>query len=438
MLPTKRTTTLSVAALAAIILAAIALQRLTAPGPKGASGERLSTDGSAANLPGALSPIAVDAGSGQKRNAVASRPSTWTVSVLVNGESQAADARLVAERLGDAVDAEGPEGGESNVLKADSRAHWQGVEPGFWSLAVHAKGYPAWRRTVSLAPGEHKRTVVRLGLPATVIGTVLDADGAPCAQHFVGFVKESGEAPRSPIKWLSLPHSRTGPGGGFRAELPEPGRYRLFVGYGGRVLLEDDAIVDLEPGVERRVDVVIPSATRLVLAAQEANGVLLSVPYGVSVYRLSSLLDLERPPVPTPERTVPDPTDPSLSEEERGEMVRAIEAEKMTVDPAELARRRSVVPKGWRVDRSALLGPDGTLVLSHLPVGEELRFAARRGSEVFRVEGSASVHPGATVRVTLKFPAEGSSSGAAVPAVSATPELVGTGGIPRAVGATWD
>ena len=50
---------------------------------------------------------------------------------------------------------------------------------------------------------------------------------------------------------------------------------------------------------------------------------------------------------------------------------------KQTVVAAALAYRASVVPPGWRMDRSSILDAQRRLLLEFLPVGEELRFARR-------------------------------------------------------------
>ncbi|MCP3917708.1 MAG: hypothetical protein GY711_19360 [bacterium] len=61
------------------------------------------------------------------------------------------------------------------------------------------------------------------------------------------------------------------------------------------------------------------------------------------------------------------------------------------VESADAARRRMVVPAGWRTARSGFTDTSGNLVLELLPVDEELRFAASRGQEAFRVVGSVAL-----------------------------------------------
>lgn len=318
----------------------------------------------------------------------------WVVEVR-HAEGRAVDAARIVARWGDdRLEGEG------------ERTEWSAPRPGAWMLTVTLDGEPAWTRRIVVPETGELRTIATLGGEATVVGTLRDEFGDPKAQHLIGFVPEGRPAPEDPREWLLLPHARSGGGGGFRATLPGAGSYRMFVGWGGDVVHEDAAPRELEPLTTAYVEVTLPVPTRVVLEAREADGGEPRPPYAVTIYRAEAILDREKPrPEMPPEGPLPDPDDPGLSEDERSELVAQLADLQRPYDRDAALRRISVRPEGFRRDRSAILGPDGTLELTGLPVGETLRFAAARVTEPFRVEGSATVDPLQTTRFVITFPA---------------------------------
>lgn len=280
--------------------------------------------------------------------------------------------------------------------------------------------------------------------PAVVTGRVRDSYGDPRLHHIIAFVPNGERAPTRPQEWLALPHARSDRAGEFVARLPGPGRYRVFVGYSGRVLLEDTRVVELGPGGPNQLEIVIPAPTRLLIEVHEPPGLAPTPPYGVSVYRESAALDLERPlPPQVTTDALPDLDDPTLDEETRAELRMAIEHQSrvLTADErAALERRQRVVPTGWRMDRSAVCDVEGRLLLEFLPLGEELRFAASRGGEAFRIEGSAWLGPAAPTRVRIDLPpplAAEETLGAEPREARATVTPVELRREPLEIGVTW-
>jgi hypothetical protein len=377
----------------------------------------------------------VDASAQRGRMDIGPRATAWLVEVVAADGSTLRDVRLRARCGDEALDAEG-------------RASWAEPSAGTWTLDVEAEAFPRWSREVVVVADTTTRTRVVMGEPHRLAGRVLDSYGDPRKHHLVGFVRAGAAAPTSPREWLELPHARTDVAGRFLAELPRGGRWRVFVGYSGKVLFEDTGVVELTEKGPFEVELVVPAPTRLLIEAHEPPGLGTDVPIGVSVYRLAEVLDRERPlPPQITTDELPDLEDPALDEDTRAELTAAVAAQSQPLDDAEraaLAYRLSVVPPGWRMDRSSILDAERRLLLEFLPVGEELRFAVSRGAEVFRVEGSAWLVDSPPTRVRLDLPAPlppdvtpGVGAAGAMRTVRATVEPVKLRRAPLAVGATW-
>lgn len=390
---------------------------------------------------GAAAPIALDSLSATSpRESRGSRATAWLVEVVAANGAMPRAVRLRA-RLGDEVL-------EAELHGTLDRVAWAEPSAGTWTLEVEADTFPRWSREVAIVADATTRTRVVLGELHRLEGRVSDSYGDPRKHHLVGFVPDGAHAPTSPSEWLKLPHARTDLAGRFLAELPQGGRWRAFVGYSGKVLFEDTHVVELTEQGPFAVDLVVPAPTRLLIEAHEPPGHGTDVPIGVSVYRLAEVLDRERPlPPQITTNTLPDLDDPALDEETRAELRASIAANAAPLDDAAraaLAYRLSVVPTGWRMDRSSILDAQRRLLLEFLPVGEELRFAVARGAEVFRVEGSAWLVDSSPTRVRLDLPAPlppgvspGVGAASAPRAVRATVEAVNLPRSPLAVGATW-
>jgi len=358
----------------------------------------------------------------------AARAKSWRVEV-VDGEGTPLDEVSLQATLG------------AEVLEATGAVDWPEPTAGTWQLEVRSSSHPTWLRTVLVPADRATVTRVTLGIPHALAGQVFDSYGDPRRHHFVGFVPNGGRAPQSPSEWLELPHGRTDLAGRFTGTVPRQGRWRLFVGFGGRVMFEDERLVEFTEKGPFDVEIVVQAPTRLLLEAHEPGGLNSGLPVGVSVYRRKDILDRERPlPPQIHDDSLPDLDDPSLDEESRLELAAAIEAQQAPVDEAVMAYRMSVVPAGWRVDRSSLLDAQRRLLLEFLPANEELRFAVSRGAEVFFVEGSAFVPETPPLRVRFDLPAPlepGVLPGATPGAIRATSEPVVLPRAVREVGATW-
>jgi len=391
-----------------------------------------------------MDPAELDAGSASDprapRQDLGPRATAWLVEVVAADGSTPREVRLRA-RLGDEVL-------EARLLGTLTQAAWTEPVAGTWVLEVESEAFPRWSREVVVVAEHTTRTRVVLGEPHRLQGRVFDSYGDPRMHHFVGFVRDGAAAPTSPSDWLLLPHARTDVAGRFLAELPQGGRWRAFVGYSGKVLFEDTRVVEPREQGPFEVDFVVQAPTRLLLEAHEPPGLGTDVPIGVSVYRLAEILDRERPlPPQVTTDVLPDLDDPALDEDTRAELTAAVASQKKPLDDAEraaLAYRQTVVPAGWRMDRSSILDAQRRLLLEFLPVGEELRFAVSRGAEVFRVEGSAWLVDSPPTRVRLDLPAPlppdvtpGVGAAGALRTVRASVEPVKLRRAPLAVGATW-
>lgn len=395
----------------------------------GPSERRTAEVSAAAQLDG------LSATSSDTRQDLGPRATAWLVEVVAADGSTPRDVRLHA-RLGE------------KDLRAEGRASWAEPSAGTWTLEVQAEDFPRWSRDVVVVADATTRTRVVLGEPHRLEGRVLDSYGDPRKHHLVGFVRDGAAAPISPSEWLALPHARTDLAGRFLAELPQGGRWRTFVGYSGKVLFEDSRVVEFTEQGPFQVELVVQAPTRLLIEAHEPPGHGTDVPIGVSVYRLAELLDRERPlPPQVTTDELPDLDDPALDEDTRAELTAAVAAQSKPLDDAEraaLAYRLSVVPPGWRMDRSSILDAQRRLLLEFLPVGEELRFAVSRGAEVFRVEGSAWLVDSPPTRVRLDLPAPlppdvtpGVGAAGSPRTVRASVEPVRLPRAPIPVGATW-
>lgn len=384
---------------AAIVALGLGLWLAARDGAGGA--ERASErDGETADAEPGSAEIAALEGDGDRRTSVPTGPGiaqSWRVVVRADDAVAASGARIRAsQQFGDAR------------LTADGEARWDDIQPGRWTLEVEADGYPLWSRAVVIDPGESKVTVAMMGEPYRIVGTVRDVERSPCAEHFVGFLPVADAIPSEPLEWLSLPSTRTDGEGRFAAEIKEAGDYRMFIGHRGRIRLLDDEVLSATSGAVATANVVVPVPTRLAISGRDEGGPDRALQegtlYAFSIYRRAEILDLERP---LPEVPEPEPVDlnaPGVDDEMRAELEASLAKDGLPVPEDDLRRRRSVVPEGWRVDRSSGLAPGREIVLTDLPASEELRFAARRGVEVFRVEGSVAVHPNAVTRVRLVWP----------------------------------
>ena len=339
-------------------------------------------------------------------------------------EAAECTATLLADSMGAQVMLDTPP-----TLSGVGDMRWEAPLAGTWELAVKIRGVEKARRQVLIRAQKVTRTVVNLDALITIEGLVRNVFGAPCPSYFVGFVPDGGSAPTSPREWLDLPHTRCDSRGKFSMQLPHAGTYRAFAGYGGRVLVEDRDARKLLDTPSRFMTLTVPVPTHLTIRAQELGGGILPTSYTVSVYRRKEIMDMIKPiPSMPKDRPDVDPNDPSLDDDEREELLTSIEFKKMdqALDFAALKRRRSVVPKGWRVDRSGALGAAGTLTLTGLPEGEELRFAASRDGEPFHVSGAGAVDPLLPTEMILTFPAplpEGTAAPAKARSVSVTTRL---------------
>lgn len=396
------------------------------------------TDGGAGSMPREDPPALVPSsasGNDGSREALAPRAKEWTVEVSVAGDPAAAhdvtDARVRAT-LGD------------EVLEARGAAAWTSPRAGTWTLEVSLPPHPTWRRDVVVLPNHPTHTRVLLGEPHVVRGTVRDSYGDPRMHHMVAFVEGDAPVPTRPEEWLPLPHGRTDRNGQFVAELPRRGRWRAFVGFSGKVLFEDARPVEFTEAGPFEVSIVLQAPTRLLIEAHEPKGRETSLPVGVTVYRRAAILDVERPlPPQITSNEYPDPDDPNLDPDTAAELRLAIEHEtrpRTAEDIAQQEHRAKVVPEGWRMDRSSVMSAQRQLLLEFLPVGEELRFAMSRGTEVFRVEGSAFLVDSPPTRVRIDLPAPAPEGAPLPPEPPSVPALVTPVQLPREpleVGATW-
>ena len=280
--------------------------------------------------------------------------------------------------------------------------------------------------------------------PIVVTGTLRDSYGDPRRHHLVAILQGAGPPPSRPVEWMSLPHARTDLLGEFVLHPPAPGSYRLFVGYGGRITFEADRMTHLASGEAAHVDIVMAAPSRLLIEVHDPPGAVPTPPYSVTIYRESSMLDSERPlPPQTSEFTLPDLDDPSIDNEMREELRVAIELQAIEMTPeqrAAMARRLQVVPKGWRMDRSAVLDSQRHLLFEFLPVGEELRFAVSRAGEAFQVDGSAWLDGRLPTRVRIDLPAspaDGENTDERPRSARATVSPVALPRTPLEPGCTW-
>lgn len=336
---------------------------------------------------------------GGERGALASGTTTWSVAVVDEQGLPLPDSRVVAV-------------GPGGRREATGGAAWSPVEPGTWTLVVSAEGRPVWRRDVEVREREENRTVVQLTRGVRITGIVRDQAGRTGAGRIVAFVPGGGRAPEVPSRWLELPHTRTRDDGRFTMLLPEPGEWRLFVGWGGEVAVEEPAPTRLEPGGPSFAEVTVPAPTRLVVEVRDAPGVDAPVPHGVSVYRDAARIAEERAARPRPLRppgpdALADELDDDARAESEAEAAHLAEVEERMKDPEEQRRRAlrmAVVPEGWAKEKSGICGANGRIVFERLPVAEELRFAVARGTDAFAVDGAAYIGPGEEVLVRIEVP----------------------------------
>ncbi|MEZ6014743.1 MAG: hypothetical protein R3F49_06500 [Planctomycetota bacterium] len=294
---------------------------------------------------------------------------------------------------------------------------------------------------------------VDAGAPIRVTGRVLDTRGAPRDQHFVGFSPAESPAPTSPSEWLSLPHARTDARGEFLALLPREGAWRLFVGFGGQVLVEDPSPRHVTRGAPGIADVVVPADARLEVrladagaGAGTASGTTGPAPRRtVSVYRMRRAAELERRAPLAASAGAPD-FGPHLDDGGFDESAPDPNAAPRPVLSPLVERlhalRAGAAPEGFVVVFSALTDRAGRAVFERVPVGEELRFAVSRGDEALRVEGSAFVPEGALALVRIELPpalAEDAALPETLRSVALQFELdaAAESGAPRTVGVTW-
>ncbi|MEM6674467.1 MAG: carboxypeptidase-like regulatory domain-containing protein [Planctomycetota bacterium] len=335
------------------------------------------------------------------RGRAAVETAEWHVVVVDEAGRVLEGAQLVAVRAG-------------GRLEGFGSTTWLDAEPGVWTLIVRSEGLPVWRDEVEVASGERTTTRIQLGQGIRVDGSVQDQGGVHCAGYIVGFVPDGGAAPTVPSRWLEFPHTRTRGDGQFTALLPE-GTYRLFVGYGGKVLFEESSARALAIGRPERVDVTLPSPTRLLIEVSDPPGHVRESAHGVTVYREATLLALDRPPRPRgsteslgrASREVDFQADAETAAEHAAaddRIERATEESNSVEAQRARALREAVVPEGWAKARSGFCSVEGRLLLERMPVHEELRFAVYRAPEAFRVEGSAFLEPGSRTVVRLTLP----------------------------------
>lgn len=244
--------------------------------------------------------------------------------------------------------------------------------------------------------------------PTVLSGRVVDSLGAPRAAHLVGLALHAAHAPIEPAEWLGLPHARTDASGVFRLEWDGAGDALLFVGFGGRAVLEDAAPRRFARGTHHRVDVCVAAPARLaVRVVTDAGGARAREVQSVSVYRRPGPADLARR---SSIRPAPEPPDLGPKLDDRGLDEGAPDPERPAPIEADAlgkrlrALRPSAAPRDGVLVASALTDAEGRAVFDDVPVGEPLAFATARGIEAFVVEGEVSLEPGRELAVTLALP----------------------------------
>lgn len=115
-------------------------------------------------------------------------------------------------------------GVSATFRKAAGRYSWSDLGPGTWVIVASASGYA--RSSVQAI--ELGQTPVELDFvvqrPAEISGTLVDADGKPCAEHWVGVVYADEEL------WIAADAqcaSSSDAEGNFRIEQVKPGKLRV-------------------------------------------------------------------------------------------------------------------------------------------------------------------------------------------------------------------
>ncbi len=360
-------------------------------------------------------------------------PTSWTVLARIADGRPAEDAQIVAVS-------------GTTQLSGAGTAVWDDVLPGTWRLRVTSAKGQVIERDVTLRPGEENKTYVRLGMPATVTGNLVNTRGERLVSHLVCFLRKGEQVPDEAGKLRGLTSASSDIAGNFEVELPETGRWRPVVIYGGRVLFEGD-FEELKPdGLRRRCNIVVPAKPRLVITMEgfdqiKEAGELVAV----SVYRPKTPEEFikEAEYARLRRERTPPTVDDQDSEDAKGEFLRAKAAAE---DPERLAiiekqkKWLKVVPEGWRSIGSSIIPESGRLVFDHLDHDREYRLATRKGNEVFRIDSSVYIGFGEVLRAHLTPP-----SPVADPesldslrrcAIALRPVTVG--GEPLAPGATWD
>lgn len=281
-----------------------------------------------------------------------------------------------------------------------------------------------------------------------ISGRVRDTHGEPKDQHLVGLYPAASPPPASPAEWLALPHARTDARGAFLAELPSAGDWRLFVGFGGKVLIEDHAahhVTHAAPGI---ASVVVPAAARLEVRVEDAltvGGARPAARRTVSVYRSPSTAEAERRATFTAP-TGPRDFGPHFDNQGFDESAPEPNAPPRPALSPLVQRlhelRPTAAPSDSLVVFSALVGRDGRVVFENAPVGQALRFAASQDDEAFHVEGAVQLAEGAHAIVRLALPAPLPEDGPLPTALRSVPlqhepSAAGAAGPPLVPGVTW-
>lgn len=330
------------------------------------------------------------------------------------------------------------------------RTKWEGVPAGEWTLTIEATDAPKWERTLTIGNGERRREAAYVCEELRIEGQILDAYGVPAAKTQV-FLLPSGighptradlveakSKSRGQGKWETTTGAigaMTSPSGNFSVRLPNPGKWRVSVGFPDRLSWSQPKPSELTVGGAQKVKIVIPAQSRLTMSFPDAE----NRPSQVSAYTFDAAYAarLQRDRMERENRTAKgtdiQDAQKRLASEARenlkkggggsgkqesddgpnsfgrdkaamGENARRAKAQRgggidhLPVTPAPL------IDEGWRPVSVARFDENGVAVLEKLPGDENIRFLFVRGRERLTTANSSRLKPSARSVATVSLP----------------------------------